>query len=115
MSSAEIEGVRVSTEHFIGGERVGSQSTFVDLSPMDAQPIAEVARGGEREASLAVEAAQEAFPGWAAIGPSGRAEVMHRLADLIDANVEPLATVEVLLTGRSDVSRYVLNVTAAKR
>jgi acyl-CoA reductase-like NAD-dependent aldehyde dehydrogenase len=94
VSNVEIEGVRVSTEHYIGGVRVGSKSTFVDLSPMDAQPIAEVARGGEREASLAVEAAQEAFPGWAALGPSGRAEVMHRLAELIDANVDPLAAVE---------------------
>jgi len=94
VSRAEIEGVEVSTEHFIAGERVGSESTFVDVSPLDAQPIAAVARGGEQEASLAVEAAQAAFPGWAALGPFGRAEVMHRLADLIEANIERLAAVE---------------------
>ncbi len=94
MSRVEVAGVEVSTEHFIGGERVGSDATFTDISPIDAQPIAEVARGGEREADLAVAAAQEAFPGWAALGATGRAEVMHRLADLIDANVERLAAVE---------------------
>jgi betaine-aldehyde dehydrogenase/5-carboxymethyl-2-hydroxymuconic-semialdehyde dehydrogenase len=89
-----VAGVEVATEHFIGGERVGSDSTFTDISPIDAQPLAEVARGGEREADLAVAAAQEAFPAWAALGPAGRAEAMHRLADLIDANVERLAAVE---------------------
>jgi betaine-aldehyde dehydrogenase/5-carboxymethyl-2-hydroxymuconic-semialdehyde dehydrogenase len=90
----EVAGVEVSTEHFIGGERVASDNTFVDLSPIGAEPIAEVARGGEREADLAVAAANEAFPAWAALGPEGRAAHLHRLADLIDANVDRLAAVE---------------------
>ena len=90
----EVAGVSVSTEHFIGGERVCSAQTFTDLSPIDEQPLAEIARGGQREADLAVAAATEAAPAWAALGPGGRAEVLHRLADLIDANVEPLAAVE---------------------
>ena len=93
-SRVEVAGVSVSTEHFIGGERVASLETFTDLSPIDEQPLAEVARGGQREADLAVAAATAAAPGWAALGPAGRAEVLHRLADLIDANVEPLAAVE---------------------
>ena len=44
MSRATVAGVEVSTEHFIGGERVGSGATFTDLSPIDAEPLAEVAR-----------------------------------------------------------------------
>ena len=94
MSRVEVAGVDVSTEHFIGGERVASRETFVDLSPLDAEPIAEVARGGEREAELAVAAATQAFPAWAALGPEGRAAHLHRLADLIDENVDRLAAVE---------------------
>ena len=94
MSRVDVAGVAVSTEHFIDGERVGSESTFTDLSPLDAQAIAEVARGGQREADLAVAAATEAFPAWAALGAPGRAELLHRLADLIDANVDQLAAVE---------------------
>jgi betaine-aldehyde dehydrogenase/5-carboxymethyl-2-hydroxymuconic-semialdehyde dehydrogenase len=90
----EVAGVQVSTEHFIGGERVASEATFADLSPIDAAPIAEVARGGDREAELAVSAAAGAFPAWAALGADGRAGYLHRLADLIDANVERLAAVE---------------------
>jgi 5-carboxymethyl-2-hydroxymuconic-semialdehyde dehydrogenase len=91
---ATVEGVSVSTEHFIGGERVASATTFTDFSPIDEQPLAEVARGGTEEAAAAVAAATEAAQGWAALGPAGRAELLHRLADLVDENVEPLAAVE---------------------
>ncbi len=90
----DVAGVEVSTDHFIGGERVGSDARFTDLSPIDAEPLAEVARGGEHEAELAVAAAAEAFSAWAQRGPAGRAAYLHRLADLIDANVERLAAVE---------------------
>ena len=58
--------------------------------------IAEVSRGGAAEADAAVRAAHDAFPDWAALGPAGRAPYLHRLADLIDANVERLAEVECL-------------------
>ncbi len=94
MSRVAVAGAQVSTEHFIGGERVASEATFADLSPIDAAPIAVVARGGDREAELAVSAAAGAFPAWAALGADGRAGYLHRLADLIDANVERLAAVE---------------------
>ena len=90
----DVAGVSVSVDHFIGGERVPGASTFTDLSPIDGLPLAEVARGGEADASAAVSAAAAAFPAWAALGPAGRAAHLHRLADLIDANVERLAAVE---------------------
>ncbi len=91
-----VAGVDVSPEHYIGGERVASAERFCDRSPIDGALLAEVARGGEREADLAVRAAAAAFPEWAALGPAGRAPYLHRLADLIDANIERLATVECL-------------------
>jgi acyl-CoA reductase-like NAD-dependent aldehyde dehydrogenase len=93
---AEVDGVGVSTGHLIGGVRVASGERFVDSSPIDERPLAEISRGGAREADLAVAAAADAFPAWAALGPDGRAEYLHRLADLIDANVERLAEVECL-------------------
>jgi len=91
-----VAGVDVSPEHYIGGMRVPSAERFEDRSPIDGALLAEVARGGGREADLAVHAAEAAFPEWAALGPAGRAPYLHRLADLIDANVERLATVECL-------------------
>jgi hypothetical protein len=45
MSTANVAGVEVDTRHWIGGRRVASGATFTDLSPIDEQPLAEVARG----------------------------------------------------------------------
>jgi betaine-aldehyde dehydrogenase/5-carboxymethyl-2-hydroxymuconic-semialdehyde dehydrogenase len=89
--------VEVSTEHYIGGRRVGSAITFEDRSPLDwSVKLADVARGDAATADLAIRAAVDAFPAWAALGPAGRGPILRRLADLIDANIERLAMVECL-------------------
>jgi acyl-CoA reductase-like NAD-dependent aldehyde dehydrogenase len=93
-ATATVAGVDVATDHYINGERVASDRTFTTISPIDQSVLAEVARAGEREADLAVRAAHDAFAEWSALGPAGRAAHLHRLADLIDANVERLAAVE---------------------
>src|SRR5579859_3818202 len=89
-----VAGIDVSPDHFIGGERVSSGRRFETISPVDQSVLAEVSRGDAGDADRAVRAAAEAFPAWAALGPAGRAPYLHRLADLIDANVERLAAVE---------------------
>jgi aminomuconate-semialdehyde/2-hydroxymuconate-6-semialdehyde dehydrogenase len=92
--NAVVEGVEVPTEHWIGGERVPSTDVFEDRSPLDETVIAEVARGRREEADLAVRAAREAFPMWAAMAPPDRARVLHAIGDGIEASVDALAAVE---------------------
>jgi 5-carboxymethyl-2-hydroxymuconic-semialdehyde dehydrogenase len=58
--------------------------------------LADVARGGPLEAQDAITAAVDAFEGWAALSTTERQSYLHRLADLIDQNIEPIATVECL-------------------
>jgi betaine-aldehyde dehydrogenase/5-carboxymethyl-2-hydroxymuconic-semialdehyde dehydrogenase len=89
-----VAGIDVSPDHFIGGERVASARRFETISPIDQSVLAEVSRADEGDVDRAVRAAAEAFPDWAALGPAGRAQHLHRLADLIDENVERLAQVE---------------------
>jgi aminomuconate-semialdehyde/2-hydroxymuconate-6-semialdehyde dehydrogenase len=89
-----IEGVEVSTRHWIGGERVGSAATFEDVSPIDETGLAAVARGGQAEADSAVATARAAFPVWGGASPADRARVLHRIADLVEARVPELAAVE---------------------
>ena len=93
-ATAEVAGFEVSTDHFIGGERVASAERFDDLSPIDGRVLARVSAGGPEEARMAVRAATDAFPEWAALGPAGRSPYLIRLAELIDANVDRLAAVE---------------------
>ena len=94
MTTATVEGVEVDTRHWIGGERVGSGTSFTDISPIDEQPIAEISAGSAVEVDAAVEAAQSAFPDWAATPRRERAELLRKVAAGIDARTEDLATVE---------------------
>ena len=87
----------VATGHYINGERVDSTTTFEDRSPLDWNwKLADVSRGGNVEATRAVDAALAAFDPWAGLGSRNRQVYLHRLADLIDANVERIAQLECL-------------------
>ena len=98
-NSTVVAGVTVSTDHWIGGRRIASADRFDDVSPIDEQVIARVARGGETEASAAVAAAKAAFPGWAATPPAERSRLLHRIADLVEERLEQLAIVETTDNG----------------
>lgn len=92
--------LEVSPDHYIAGRRVGSRERFEVRSPIDwNHTLACVARGGEEEVDMAVRAARDAFPAWAALGPRGRAVYLRRLADVIEAHVDRIATVECLDVG----------------
>src|SRR5690242_12265993 len=91
---ARVAGVAVDTRHWIGGRRVASPATFTDVSPVDSEPIAEVARGGAAEVGAAVGAARAAFGGWAATPAGERAAVLRAVAAGVLARIEELAQVE---------------------
>jgi 5-carboxymethyl-2-hydroxymuconic-semialdehyde dehydrogenase len=93
-ATAPIEDVEVSTEHWIGGERVGSSRAFPDVSPIDERLLAEVARGTAADVDLAVDAATAASEVWGRTAPADRARVLHRIADLVEERVPRLAAVE---------------------
>jgi betaine-aldehyde dehydrogenase/5-carboxymethyl-2-hydroxymuconic-semialdehyde dehydrogenase len=96
----EISTVAVSPDHYIGGKRVPSDHTFESRSPLDWDwKLADIARGDALTADAAVSAAVSAFPDWAALGASGRGQVLHRLADLIDDNIPDVAMVECVDMG----------------
>ena len=94
MTTASVEDVAVDTRHWIGGERVASETTFSDISPIDEQPIAEISAGGAAEVDAAVRSAQEAFPAWAALPGGERAALLRKVADGVDAHIEELSKVE---------------------
>ncbi len=113
----EVAGVRVDPRHWIGGERVASADTFTNLSPIDGAVLGEVARGGAAEVDAAVAAARTAFQGWARLGPKGRGEILHRIADLVEARVEEFAQLETRDNGsllrshrRGVMPRVALNI-----
>ncbi len=93
----DIEGVSLSPHHFIGGERVASDASFEVRSPLDWNlKLADISRGNQETADLAVTAAKRGFDQWSALRIQERIDILFALADLIDANAENIATVECL-------------------
>ena len=87
----------------IGAEWVDAADgrTFETVDPATGEVICEVAQAGAEDVDRAVKAAREALSGKWGTWPAARREaLMHKLADLIDANAEELAQLEALDNGK---------------
>src|SRR5947208_2606512 len=89
-------------KNFIGGEWVDAADggTMEVLNPATGEAIAEVPRGTAKDVDRAVEAAKRAWPGWFETTPGERAEVLLKLADLLDEHTEELAQLESTNVGK---------------
>lgn len=96
---AQIAGVSVSLDHWIDGKRVAGADRFATASPIDGSHLADVAAGGQADVDMAVEAANRAFPAWAALGAKGRQPILHGFAKEILARADDLAAVETADNG----------------
>ncbi len=113
MSTAPADSAVKSIGHHIGGSPCEGSSGRAGkiYCPASGEVTGEVAFAGQAEVDRAVDAAQAAFPDWAATPPHVRARVMFRLRDLIEANAEKLAELinsehgKVLSDARGEVTR----------
>lgn len=96
---AQIAGVSVSLDHWIDGKRVAGADRFATASPIDGSHLADVAAGGQADVDMAVDAANRAFPAWAALGAKGRQPILHSFAKEILARADDLAAVETADNG----------------
>jgi aminobutyraldehyde dehydrogenase len=64
------------------------------IAPATGEVIAEVPRCAEVNVDKAVEAASRAFEWWFETTPAERAELLHRLADVLQELAEELARLE---------------------
>jgi len=89
-------------KNFVGGEWVDSSGgeTMEVLNPSTGEVIAEVPRSTAEDAGRAVEAAKNALPEWLDSTPGERAELLFKLADLIEENAEELAAIESRNVGK---------------
>ncbi|WP_375175198.1 NAD-dependent succinate-semialdehyde dehydrogenase [Pseudooceanicola sp.] len=76
------------------------QGRLAVRNPADGAVIAQVALSDATGARAAVEAAQDAFPHWAAMLPQDRAALLHRWHALILQSREDLARIMVLEQGK---------------
>jgi len=105
-------------KNFINGEFVDpTEGAWLDSEdPSTAEVFAKVADSGQEDVERAVQAANEAFPAWAALDVHERSRFLNRIADAIEANLEEFAVAEskdqgkpVSLARRIDIPRAVYN------
>src|SRR5690242_4305643 len=109
LASVELEDkvtsfLKKDRQMLINGKWVNSLSgkTFPTYNPATGEVLARVAEGDKEDVDLAVKAARAAFEGgpWRKMSASKRGQLIWKIADLIDANKEELAELEMLDNGK---------------
>src|SRR5438093_592564 len=90
---------------FIGGSwrSPASGSTYDTINPATEEPSAQVGRGDERDVEAAVTAARKAFDSgpWPRMSAAERGRIVWKLGDLIMQNLDEMARLESLNTGKT--------------
>jgi aminomuconate-semialdehyde/2-hydroxymuconate-6-semialdehyde dehydrogenase len=92
-----------STLHnHVGGEKVPPRGGewIDDIGPATGRVIARIPRSRSSDVAAAVAAAKAAFPAWARTTVAHRADLLDRVADLIEERLSELAALESLDTGK---------------
>jgi aldehyde dehydrogenase len=90
-------------EHYIGGEWVppAKGGYFENPTPVTGEDFTEIARGTADDVERALDAAHGAAPGWGRTSPAERANILNKIADRMEANLELLAVAESWDNGKA--------------
>ncbi len=90
-------------EHYINGQWVkpASGAYFDNISPVDGKVFTQAARGNAQDIDAAMDAAWGAFPAWSKSSAASRSNILLKIAQRIEENLEYLATVETIDNGKA--------------
>jgi aldehyde dehydrogenase len=88
--------------NYIGGEFVPPSKGvyFENISPVTGRWFTEIARSTAEDVELALDAAHGAKGAWGRTSPAERANILNKIADRIEANLESLAVAETWDNGK---------------
>ncbi|MEN8838511.1 MAG: aldehyde dehydrogenase [Celeribacter marinus] len=89
-------------DNFIGGKFVApvGGEYFENITPITGQKVCDVARSGAADVELALDAAHAAKVAWGKTSATERSNLLLKVADIIDANLELIATAETWDNGK---------------
>ena len=90
-------------ENFIGGEWVApvKGEYFNNITPVTGEVICEIPRSGEADIELALDAAHKARDAWGKTSVQNRSNILLKIADRIEENLEKLAVAETWDNGKA--------------
>jgi aldehyde dehydrogenase len=89
-------------DNFIGGKFTAplSGQYFDNVSPITGQVFTQAARSNEADINLALDAAHAAADAWGKTSAAARAQILNKVADRLEANLDLLAYVETVDNGK---------------
>ncbi|MCG6268153.1 aldehyde dehydrogenase family protein [Vibrio furnissii] len=89
-------------DNYIGGQWVKpvNGEYFDNISPVNGQAYCQVARSSAEDINLALDAAHEVRAQWGKTSVAERANILLKIADRVEANLETLAFVETWENGK---------------
>lgn len=92
----------ITIENYINGELVAPvEGKYIgNYNPSKGEVYSQIPNSQKEDVDLAAKAASDAFPGWSKTPKNKRSEILVRLADLIDKNLDELARAEALDNGK---------------
>ena len=89
-------------DNFIGGKWVApvKGEYFDNISPVNGKPFTKVAKSTPEDIELALDAAHAAKTKWNAASPTERSNVLLKIADRLEQNLEYLAVAETWENGK---------------
>ena len=90
-------------DNFIGGKWVAPVRGhyFENITPISGRPFCQVARSTEEDINLALDAAHAAADKWGRTSAADRANILLKIADRLEANLEMLAYAETVDNGKA--------------
>ena len=90
-------------DNFIGGKWVAPvKGQYFDvITPISGKVYTQAARSTAEDIELALDAAHAAADAWGKTGPAERANLLLRIADRLEANLETLAYAETIDNGKA--------------
>ncbi len=89
-------------QNYIGGRWVAPKlgQYFDNISPIDGKVFTSVPRSTAEDVEQALDAAHFAFPGWSKSSATYRSNILLKIADVMERNLEYLARVETIDNGK---------------
>ncbi len=103
MSTIERPTFKERYDNYIGGKFVApvKGKYFDNISPVDGKVFTQAAHSTVEDLELAVNAATEAFKTWGKTSSTERSNMLLKIADRIEANLEYIAAVETIDNGKA--------------
>lgn len=102
-TTATVPAFKKQYDHYINGQWVAPSGGeyFDNISPVDGKVFTQAARGNAADIDKAIDAATAAFQTWSKSAVTFRSNILLKIAQRIEDNLEYLATVETIDNGKA--------------